>query len=137
MTDTSSALVIGGGIAGPVAAMALQKAGIQATVYEAYDGPAAGAGGGLTIAPNGLNALGVIGAAEAVQRIGIPMPAIVIESWTGKQLAEFGGQPGLPDPRFAWRGELHATLHDEAARRGIRTPRGRRRRRRDGDRALR
>jgi len=126
MTDTSSALVIGGGIAGPVAAMALQKAGIQATVYEAYDGPAAGAGGGLTIAPNGLNALGVIGAAEAVQRIGIPMPAIVIESWTGKQLAEFGGQPGLPDPRFAWRGELHATLHDEAARRGIRTQFGKR-----------
>ena len=31
-----SALVIGGGIAGPVAAMALQKAGIDAVVYEAY-----------------------------------------------------------------------------------------------------
>jgi hypothetical protein len=58
----------------------------------------------------------VIGAAEAVQRIGIPMPAIVIESWTGKQLAEFGGLPGLPDPSFAWRGELHTALHDEAAR---------------------
>ena len=39
MADTSAALVIGGGIAGPVAAMALQKAGIQATVYEAYSGP--------------------------------------------------------------------------------------------------
>ena len=29
------ALIIGGGIAGPVAAMALQRAGIQATIYEA------------------------------------------------------------------------------------------------------
>ena len=34
-----SALVIGGGIAGPVAAMALQKAGIDAVVYEAYPSP--------------------------------------------------------------------------------------------------
>ena len=33
---TRTALVIGGGIAGPVAAMALRKAGIDAVVYEAY-----------------------------------------------------------------------------------------------------
>lgn len=39
MTDTRTALVIGGGIAGPSAAMALQEAGIQATVYEAYHSP--------------------------------------------------------------------------------------------------
>jgi hypothetical protein len=86
MTHTRSALVIGGGIAGPVAAMALQKAGIQATVYEAYSGLAEGVGGGLTIAPNGLSALEVIGAAEAVQRIGVPTTALIIESWTGKRL---------------------------------------------------
>jgi FAD-dependent urate hydroxylase len=49
-----SALVIGGGIAGPVAAMALQKAGIDAVVYEAFPSRADGAGGGLTLAPNGL-----------------------------------------------------------------------------------
>jgi FAD-dependent urate hydroxylase len=36
MTHTRTALVIGGGIAGPVAAMALQRADIQATVYEAH-----------------------------------------------------------------------------------------------------
>ncbi len=36
MTDIRTALIIGGGIAGSVAAMALQKAGIQATVYEAH-----------------------------------------------------------------------------------------------------
>ena len=51
MADTSAALVIGGGIAGPVAAMALQKAGIQATVYEAYSGPAEGIGGPDRVAP--------------------------------------------------------------------------------------
>jgi len=30
------ALIIGGGVAGPVTAMALQRAGIDAVVYEAY-----------------------------------------------------------------------------------------------------
>ena len=35
-----TALVIGCGIGGPVAAMALQKVGIDATVFEAYDGNA-------------------------------------------------------------------------------------------------
>ncbi|HEX4705585.1 MAG TPA: NAD(P)-binding protein, partial [Pseudonocardiaceae bacterium] len=37
MTYTRTALVIGGGIAGPVAAMALHKANIEATVYEAHN----------------------------------------------------------------------------------------------------
>ena len=33
---TKTALIIGGGIAGPVTAMALQRAGIDSVVYEAY-----------------------------------------------------------------------------------------------------
>jgi 2-polyprenyl-6-methoxyphenol hydroxylase-like FAD-dependent oxidoreductase len=123
---TRTALVIGGGIAGPVAAMALQKAGIQATVYEAYHSTADGVGGGLSIAPNGLNALGVLGADEAVRRIGVPMRAMVIQSWKGKRLAEFGGLPGLPTMQFVWRPDLYRALFDEAARRGIRIEHGKR-----------
>jgi 2-polyprenyl-6-methoxyphenol hydroxylase-like FAD-dependent oxidoreductase len=126
MTDTRTAVVIGGGIAGPVAAMALQKAGIQATVCEAYHSTADGVGGGLSIAPNGLNALGVLAADEVVQRIGVPMTAMVIQSWTGKRLAEFGSLPGLPTMQFVWRTELYRALYDEAARRGIRTEHGKR-----------
>ena len=60
MNRTRSALVIGGGIAGPVAAMALRRAGIEASVYEAYPTPADGVGAGLSIASNGLAALGVV-----------------------------------------------------------------------------
>ena len=126
MTDTRTALVIGGGIAGPVAAMALQKAGIHATVYEAYDTTADGVGGGLSIAPNGLNALEIIGAADALRNIGTPMTALVMQSWTGKRLAEFGGLPGLPAQQFVWRADLYRALYDEAARRGIRVEHGRR-----------
>lgn len=77
MTNTRTTLVIGGGIVGPVAAMALQKAGVQAGVYEAYHSTADGVGGGLSIASNGLNALGVLGADEVVRRIGTPMTAMV------------------------------------------------------------
>ena len=55
------ALVIGGGIAGPVTALALQKAGMDAVVFEAYDTTADGVGGMLTVAPNGLAALKIVG----------------------------------------------------------------------------
>jgi FAD-dependent urate hydroxylase len=126
MTNTRSALVIGGGIAGPVAAMALEAAGIGATVYEAYGGTAEGIGGGLSIAPNGLSALAVLEVDDVVRRIGMPTTGMVIQSWTGKRLAEFGTLPGLPDTQFVWRGDLQRGLHEEATRRGIPTKHGKR-----------
>jgi FAD-dependent urate hydroxylase len=122
----TTALVIGGGIAGPVAAMALRQAGIDATVFEAHDSTADGIGGGLSIAPNGINALATIGADGVVECIGVPMKAMVLQSWTGKRLGEFGTPPGLPTMRFVWRTELYRALFDEADRRGIRTVRGKR-----------
>ena len=70
-----TALVIGGGIAGPVVATALLKAGIQATVYEAYPTLAEGIGGGLALAPNGLAALGLIGADDSVRALATPITA--------------------------------------------------------------
>src|ERR1700739_488855 len=95
-TVIKTALVIGGGIAGPVAAMALQKAGIDATVYEAYQGTADGVGGMLGIAPTGVRALSALDAKDLVRRIGKPLQSMIMESWTGKQLAEFGSQDGPP-----------------------------------------
>ncbi|MEK8141897.1 hypothetical protein NKH18_02280 [Streptomyces sp. M10(2022)] len=52
-SQTRTAMVIGGGIAGSIVAMALRKAGIQATIHEAYHTTADGIGGGLSLAPNG------------------------------------------------------------------------------------
>ncbi len=121
MTHTSTALVIGGGVAGPIAAMALRQAGIEATVYEAYDSTADGIGGGLSIAPNGQNALDAIGAGDVVRDIGLPVRGIVLHSWTGKVLGDLNNPPGLPSSRFVWRSDLHRALYEEAARRGIRT----------------
>ncbi|MCP3803018.1 FAD-dependent monooxygenase [Allokutzneria sp. A3M-2-11 16] len=119
MPKARTALVIGGGIAGPVAAMALQRAGIEATVYEAHPGPADGVGGGLGLAPNGLHALGLVGADEAVRDIGIPVPSMVMRSWTGKELARFGETGGPPIMHTVWRSDLYRALCDTATRAGV------------------
>ncbi len=126
MTKVRTALVVGGGIAGPVAAMALRQAGIEARVYEAYDSTADGVGGGLSIAPNGLRALSVIGADDAVRAVGLPMDSIVIHSWTGKRLAAFGGPSGMEPQRFVMRPDLYRALYAEAAGRGIEVAHGKR-----------
>ncbi|MER7008020.1 FAD-dependent monooxygenase [Dactylosporangium sp. NPDC000555] len=126
MSRIGNAIIVGGGIGGPVAAMALRRAGIEATVYEAYDGSADGVGGALSIAPNGRTALAAIGAEAAVAAIGHPMRAMVMQSWKGKRLAEFGAPPGLPEQLLVWRSDLYRALHDEAGRRGIRIEHGKR-----------
>ncbi|HEY7064992.1 MAG TPA: NAD(P)/FAD-dependent oxidoreductase [Chloroflexota bacterium] len=126
MTHIRTTLVIGGGIAGPVAAMALRQAGIDATVYEAYRSTADGVGGALSLAPNGLDALAVIGADAAVRRIGEPMTGMVIQSWTGKRLAEFPTPPDLPPMQLVERADLYRALYDEAGRRNVRIEHGKR-----------
>ncbi|GAA3292984.1 FAD-dependent monooxygenase [Dactylosporangium vinaceum] len=126
MAGIGNAIIIGGGIGGPAAAMALQRAGIEATVYEAYDGPATGVGGALSIAPNGRQALAAIGADAAVAAVGRPMRAMVMQSWTGKRLAEFAAPARLPEQLLIWRPELYRALHAEAVRRGIRIEHGKR-----------
>jgi 2-polyprenyl-6-methoxyphenol hydroxylase-like FAD-dependent oxidoreductase len=126
MTDIRSALVIGGGIAGPATAMALRRAGVEATVYEAHPQTADGVGGALSIAPNGLAALAVLGADEAVRRISDPMTAMVLQSGTGRRLAVLNTPPHLPTMRLAWRPDLYRALYTEATARGIRIEHGRR-----------
>jgi FAD-dependent urate hydroxylase len=116
---TRTALIVGGGIAGPVVAMALQKAGINATVCEAYATSAEGVGGGLSLAPNGLDALDVLGIGELIRPLGIPVTGMVMQDWAGRPLAEFGNPPGVEPQQFFWRGDLHRILADEAVRRGI------------------
>lgn len=126
MTTTGTALVIGGGIGGPVAAMALRKAGIEATVCEAYSATADGVGGALSIAPNGLNALRAVGLDDAVRRIGTPITSMMMENGKGKRLGGFSTPPGLPDQQLVWRADLYRALYDAAAADGVRVEHGKR-----------
>lgn len=91
-----TALVIGGGVAGPVTALALRRAGITATVHEAYPTAADGVGAWLGLAPNGQAALATVGADAAVRAIGEPVPGMVMADGAGHHHARFGGFPNCP-----------------------------------------
>ncbi|MFJ5925629.1 FAD-dependent oxidoreductase [Kitasatospora sp. NPDC092948] len=125
-TKITTALVVGGGVAGPVTAMALRQAGIEATVYEAHQGTAEGVGAALGLAPNGLAALDAIGLGDRVRQLGDPMRAIVLQSWNGRRLAEIGSPGALEPTRLVMRSDLYRALYDEARRRGIRIEHGKR-----------
>jgi len=117
MKETRTAVVIGGGIAGPVTALALQKAGITATVYEAYENVTSSLGGSLAIAPNGIAALRVVGADEIVTAIATPSDrmAMSVDSMSVPMPTVEGTGPY----QCVDRNQLHRALHDEAERRGI------------------
>ena len=76
MTNTQSrrALVIGCGIGGPVVAMALQRAGIEPIVVEAFERPADDVGSFLNLSTNGIEALQAIDADRAVLDAGFSTP---------------------------------------------------------------
>jgi CubicO group peptidase (beta-lactamase class C family) len=86
-----------GGVGGPVAAMALERAGIQATVYEAADAPADHVGLFLNTSSNGLDMLRTLGVDAAGQAEGFPMPPMVMWSGTGKRLGEVANGIRLAD----------------------------------------
>jgi 2-polyprenyl-6-methoxyphenol hydroxylase-like FAD-dependent oxidoreductase len=119
MTHVKTALVIGGGVAGPVMAMALQKAGIEATVHEAYSTAADSIGGMLTVAPNGLDALAIVDADEAVRLVGQPMSSMIMADGRGRQIGEFPGLDGLQPSWALWRFDLCRVLRDCAIAAGV------------------
>jgi len=122
-TVARKALIIGGGIAGPVTAMALQRAGIESVVYEAYDTSAGlDADAFLTVAVNGLDALRTLDVHEPVLAAGFPTRNMEFYSGTGKRLGEIPIGGTLPDGTVTHtikRADLYRVLHDEAVGRGI------------------
>ncbi|SFO72067.1 2-polyprenyl-6-methoxyphenol hydroxylase [Geodermatophilus dictyosporus] len=116
------AIVVGGGVAGPVAAMALQKVGIAATVHEARAAPAGDVGAWLGVQVNGLDALRAVDAEDAVRAVGFPTPVIEFRNHTGRVLGTLPtGSPasGRTSGLSLRRSDLYRALHGEARRRGI------------------
>ena len=122
MTRINNALIIGAGIAGPTAAMALGKAGIDATIYEAHGPGAEVVGAGFNIATNGLDGLAAIDALDATKGLGIPATHISMYNRKARLLGTVTSglpRPGAADTSTFKRGELFAALTNEAQRRGI------------------
>ena len=115
------ALIVGGGVAGPAAALALQAVGIDSVVLEARRPEELAQGSYLTLAPNGVHALGELGLLEPARGIGFPSRTNRMVGANGRVLGTITlGRP-LPDGTPALtcrRADLAALLADEAARRG-------------------
>lgn len=121
-----TAIVVGGGVAGPVAALALRKAGIEAVVYEAYEPGRGTVGGPLSVASNGQAALDLVGAADLLGEIATPTPRMIIQSYTGKVLGEVTDLPGQNPRLTVPRGLLAAQLRRHAIESGIEVVYGKR-----------
>jgi FAD-dependent urate hydroxylase len=121
-------LIVGGGIAGPVTAMGLQRAGIGAVVYEAHIPASEEVGSLLTVATNGIDALRTIGTDTPVLAAAFPTPPTCCGAApAGGWGASNGGV--LPDGTSAHtvkRVRLYRTLYQQAAGRGIRVEVGKR-----------
>jgi FAD-dependent urate hydroxylase len=123
------ALVIGSGIAGPVTAVALQRAGMEAVVHEAHSGPAESMGLFLGLGVNGMRALDEVDLLEPVLGAPtIPTPRMEFSSTTGRRLGVVSNvrlEDGTPSVTLS-RGALQKALADAAQARGVRIHYGKR-----------
>src|SRR5688572_21546237 len=123
------ALIIGGGIAGPTTAMALQRVGIEAVVYESHPRTTNEVGSYFTVSTNGLDALRALDAHQVAVAVGFPTRTNVLWSANGQRLGAVPLGGALPDGtvnQTIKRARLSRALEDEAMRRGVRIEFGKR-----------
>ena len=107
------ALIIGGGIAGPVLALFLRQSGFDAQIFEASNGPS-DIGGSLGLAPNGMNVLAAAGVADPVRDVSVTGHEWRFENQDGKVLARAsaGDRTNLGcGPRYRCGGAAAGWLH--------------------------
>ncbi|MFJ9774080.1 FAD-dependent monooxygenase [Kitasatospora sp. NPDC101157] len=85
-TDPHRAIVVGGGIGGLTAALALHRQGIPVTVHERA-ASLEPVGAGLALAPNALRALDRLGVGPRLRALAAPHPAIGVRHPSGRWLA--------------------------------------------------
>ncbi|HEY6492898.1 MAG TPA: FAD-dependent monooxygenase [Trebonia sp.] len=112
-------LLAGAGIAGPAAAIALAKAGIEAEILEAYPEDADGTGAFLTLTANGQDALRAIDAEDAMVAASFPASRLKLFSPAGDLLADAPLGRDHPCPRTITRAALSAVLRAQAQAAGV------------------
>jgi 2-polyprenyl-6-methoxyphenol hydroxylase-like FAD-dependent oxidoreductase len=81
------AMIVGAGIGGLTASIALRRAGIETTVFERAD-ELREVGAGILLAANAIRVFDNLGLSEGVRRLGTPASAGQIRSWKGETLAD-------------------------------------------------
>jgi 2-polyprenyl-6-methoxyphenol hydroxylase-like FAD-dependent oxidoreductase len=117
MADARKVLIVGGGIGGLTAAIALRKAGIEAVVFEqAPRLQDVQSGGGLLVWNNGMRALREIDLHEQAQAAAAVLDVTTFNSYRGDLLATWPIEKveqelGVPTVGVV-RGDLHKVLAD-------------------------
>jgi FAD-dependent urate hydroxylase len=109
--------------------MAMERAGIEAAVYEAAETPADYVGLFLNVSTNGLDVLRTLDVDVVAGADGFPIPNMVMWSGTGKRLGEVANGIRLQDGTVSValrRGLLQRVLREEAERRGVKVELGKR-----------
>ena len=126
----TKAIVVGGGIAGTLTAIALHRAGLTPVLYEARPAGADEHGAFLTVAVNGLTALRALDLDPAeVLAAGHPTPRLRLANGAGRRLADLplgGPAPDGTTTTTIRRADLYAALRAAATGRGIAVEYGRR-----------
>jgi 2-polyprenyl-6-methoxyphenol hydroxylase-like FAD-dependent oxidoreductase len=104
--------IVGGGVVGLSAAIALREAGLEATVYDRVDDVAgAQIGAGLGLAFNATRVLRRLGLLDRLGEVAAPLERFEFRSWKGKLLSHWGVPEG--EAQFGvTRKALHELLVD-------------------------
>lgn len=113
------AIIVGGGIGGLTAALALQAQGVDATVFEAVR-EVRPLGVGINLLPHAVAVLTELGLADALAEIAIETKELIFFSKHGKEIwrEPRGRAAGYPAPQFSiHRGAFQALLAETARKR--------------------
>ncbi|GAA2165831.1 2-polyprenyl-6-methoxyphenol hydroxylase-like FAD-dependent oxidoreductase [Humibacillus xanthopallidus] len=116
-------LIVGGGIAGGVAALALRQRGVDVVVVE-QRAEMGGVGHGITLQGNALKAFHSVGVFERIAERGFPFAHLRMRSADGDHvIAEIPTPPmggtEVPPTMGALRGDVADVLADEVVRAGV------------------
>ena len=84
---SKKAIIIGGGIGGVTAAIALKQAGLDVTVYEQAE-ELREVGSGLPLWTNALRTLHVLGLTDELEKLGVQVTSVRVSTWRGNTLTD-------------------------------------------------